>query len=179
MRISCGARLVSGVGPRCASAVFSTLMETVRTPAGGKHRSEAPIPPAITAAGHRLNFQALACAASTSYGGAVEALCASTACDESDSLSFHIVFLPLLDLRRLQALRISRTPGHLCLHTRTRSLRETDIYRMPFAQLVLGAPGSGKSTYCDGSKQIIPHHDVGPGRQDLLCRLSRCFFLPY
>ena len=23
---------------------------------------------------------------------------------------------------------------------------------MPFAQLVLGSPGSGKSTYCDGSK---------------------------
>lgn len=26
------------------------------------------------------------------------------------------------------------------------------ISKMPFAQLVLGSPGAGKSTYCDGSK---------------------------
>lgn len=26
--------------------------------------------------------------------------------------------------------------------------------KMPFAQLVLGSPGAGKSTYCDGSKLV-------------------------
>lgn len=27
---------------------------------------------------------------------------------------------------------------------------------MPFAQLVLGSPGAGKSTYCDGSESHTP-----------------------
>lgn len=27
--------------------------------------------------------------------------------------------------------------------------------KMPFAQLVIGAPGSGKSTYCDGMHQFL------------------------
>lgn len=27
---------------------------------------------------------------------------------------------------------------------------------MPFAQLVLGSPGSGKSTYCNGSTSLFP-----------------------
>lgn len=39
---------------------------------------------------------------------------------------------------------------------------------MPFGQLVLGSPGSGKSTYCDGSKFAPPHAAVtsslGPPR---------------
>ena len=26
---------------------------------------------------------------------------------------------------------------------------------MPFAQLVLGSPGAGKSTYCDGSQYFL------------------------
>jgi GTPase SAR1 family protein len=28
-------------------------------------------------------------------------------------------------------------------------------YKMPFAQLVIGPPGSGKSTYCDGMQQFM------------------------
>jgi GTPase SAR1 family protein len=30
-----------------------------------------------------------------------------------------------------------------------------DIHTMPFAQLVIGPPGSGKSTYCDGMQQFM------------------------
>ena len=33
---------------------------------------------------------------------------------------------------------------------------------MPFAQLVLGSPGAGKSTYCDGSKQQLVIHFTAP-----------------
>jgi len=30
-----------------------------------------------------------------------------------------------------------------------------NIHKMPFAQLVIGPPGSGKSTYCDGMQQFM------------------------
>jgi hypothetical protein len=35
------------------------------------------------------------------------------------------------------------------------STSPTTAFKMPFAQLVIGPPGSGKSTYCDGMQQFM------------------------
>jgi GTPase SAR1 family protein len=42
---------------------------------------------------------------------------------------------------------LSLSPAH--------STSLTTAFKMPFAQLVIGPPGSGKSTYCDGMQQFM------------------------
>ena len=46
-----------------------------------------------------------------------------------------------------------RSPINIAVETDPRA-RHIEL-SMPFAQLVIGAPGSGKSTYCDGMQQFL------------------------
>lgn len=46
-------------------------------------------------------------------------------------------------------------PARINLDPRGETCNISTITHMPFAQLVIGPPGSGKSTYCDGMHQFM------------------------